>query len=255
MSKVDQILQEIYLEMEMEEVNELFEQYVDKQLVLQEIDVAKLKSDILRFLGLKRTLMDRAKALVGQGNTSAAEKVKNQLATLNDKISDAKKALSGAVSTAAQKGGEAIEKGREMAGGVGKKISGAVGQAKQLAADNPEAAAYAAMAGFVAANIAAGVVIYKKFFSQAAKACRGKKGPDKKNCVKSFKIKGLMAAKAKISSGIAKCKDPKCKAKLQAKVQSFDAKISAMKGAVSESVINKYVGDFMSEVFERNSKN
>jgi hypothetical protein len=98
--------------------------------------------------------------------------------------------------------------------------------------------------------------MYKKFFSQAAKACKGKKGPDKKNCVTSFKVKGLQAAKAKVAAGMAKCKDAKCKAKLQSKVQGFDAKINSMKGSVAESTINQYVGDYVSELFLENlSKN
>jgi len=67
----------------MSEADEIFE---ESDLLLQEIDLAKLKSDVLRFMGLKKTLMDRIKSAVGQGDTSAAEKLKNQLGNLNDKI-------------------------------------------------------------------------------------------------------------------------------------------------------------------------
>jgi len=94
----------------MQEADELLlSDLYENSLIIQEIDVAKLKSDILRFLGLKRTLADKIKGALGVGNTSAAEKLKNQLSALNDKIAAAKKALSGVAKSAAEKGGEAVE--------------------------------------------------------------------------------------------------------------------------------------------------
>ena len=108
--------------------------------------------------------------------------------------------------------------------------------------------------GAVAA-VAAGVVIYKKFFSESAIACKDKSVFDKKNCVNSFKVKGLQEAKAKVLSGISECKDEKCKAKLNEKAQVFDAKISGLKGAVAESVIDQYLDNYLSEIVEENSKN
>lgn len=260
MSKIDTVLEEIYLEMEMEEADELMEQ---TEYILQELDLGAIKDQIMRLMGLKRTLGDKIKGALGVGNTSVAEKLKNQMEKLNGQLADLKKQASSLASKGLEKGGEAIEKGKELAQGAGKSISKAAGQAGEfvskkataageLVAANPGAAAGAA----AVAAVAAGVILYKKFFSQAAKACKGKAGADKKKCVASFKVKGLQAAKAKVAAGMAKCKDAKCKAKLQSKVQGFDAKINAMKGKLSETVMNEYVGDYISELFLENlSKN
>ena len=264
MSKVDEILQEIYFEMEMEEIDKFLTEIEEAHLSEEGEGRALGKMTLGQLRKLKDNVTKAKAAGDSEWVTKATQalnraKFKWSKFKANTGISQAKTAVQKAAGEAGKKvskvAGEAGEKAKGLltkAGktDVGKKISGAAGQAKQLVTQNPEAAAAAA----AVAAVAAGVVIYKKFFSQSARACKGKSGSDKANCVKSFKVKGLMAAKAKVSSGIAKCKDPKCKAKLQAKAQSFDAKISSMKGAVSEAVIDEYVGDFMSEVFEQASK-
>lgn len=267
MDKVDLLLKEIYLEMEMEELQEQLD-WMNEQLD-NEVLTEGLKEDLMAQFNSLRSklpeLMNKAKTATGPAKEAIFKQIKNiqaQMGPLKAKIA---KAASGAVqkgqevagqagkaiSQKAGEAGEAISKGAQQAGGA---ISKAAGQAKDLAVANPSIAAGAA----AIAAIAASVVIYKKFFSQAARACKGKSGPDKKNCVNSFKAKGLQAAKAKVMSGMSKCKDPKCKAKLQSKAQGFDAKIGALKGGMAESMIDSYVGDYISEIkdlIEQDSKN
>jgi len=54
-----------------------------------------------------------------------------------------------------------------------------------------------------AAAAAAGYIIYKKFFSKAAVAC--KKSPDKQECLKNFKTKALQAQIQKLMQSRGKC--------------------------------------------------
>jgi hypothetical protein len=75
--------------------------------------------------------------------------------------------------------------------------------------------------------------VYKAKFSQAAKACSGKKGPEKKQCMSQFKKQALMAQAQdmqKASSACAKTKDPaKCKAGIQAKIRKLQMKASKIR--------------------------
>ena len=267
MSQVDKILQEIYIEMEIEQLEEKIEEasiLLDEQEVLQEDDpLAQKMKDLL---GMKTTLKYKIQKLA-PGDDDTKRALYQKMINLDNSLKALKK-------KAVEKGGEAVEKGKElvqkvsssdaaekgkeMAQGAGEAIKkgaeGAVkkgGELVKLASDNPAAAGSAA----AVAAVAAGVVIYKKFFSQSARACKGKSGADKKNCVNSFKAKGLQAAKSKVLAGMSKCKDEKCKAKLKAKAQGFDAKISGLKGAVAESVINQYVDNYLSEIVDQDSKN
>ena len=252
MDKVDTLLQEIYLEMEIEELQEELNLLSERGLRPGNVDTSKLNA----LIGKATELAKKAKEATGPAREAAMK----QLQALKGQIADLK-------SAAAKAGAGAIEKGQQVAGDaakgakeLGSKVAGSdagkavgkvAGQAKELVTQNPEAAAAAA----AIATVAAGVAVYKKFFSQAARACKGKSGSDKKSCVAAFKVKGLQAAKSKVSAGMSKCKDPKCKAKLQKKVQGFDAKIQSMKGGMAEDVINSYVGDYLAEEFEQDSKN
>ncbi len=261
----------------MQEADELFLEDMNDAELLQEIDIAKLKSDVMRFIGLKRTLGDKIKAAVGQGDTSAAEKLKNQLTALEPKIAAAKKAIAQGASKAVETGkevasdvakgaGKAFEKGKDIAGDVAAK-------AKDVAGDvSKSASKYADKAGDVAKDVAkgaekmggkiakgagelagkakdlastpgaqyaaAGAVAaykaYQRFFSQAARACKGKSGAEKTGCMKQFKVKGLQASKTVMAASVSKCaktKDPaKCKLKIQSKMQGIDAKMAKLKG-------------------------
>lgn len=87
-----------------------------------------------------------------------------------------------------------------------------------------------ATGGAAAAALAiyAGYKIYKRFFSQAAKACAGQGGAAKTACMNKYKKQAIMKQAATIqsnSSTCAKSKDPaKCKAAIAAKVASLKAK-------------------------------
>ena len=88
----------------------------------------------------------------------------------------------------------------------------------------------AAAGGAAAAAMAiyAGAKIYKRFFSQAAKACGGQSGDAKTSCMNKYKKGAIMKQAAAIQSAsgtCAKSKNPeKCKAGVATKVQSLKAK-------------------------------
>jgi hypothetical protein len=278
MDKVDKMLQEIYLEMEVEDledkVNKLQENILSEAPPYSASGgIQLLKNHLKDLMGMKTDLKYKiAKLAPGDDDMKRRlfdklNKIDGQIAGLKSKIA---KGAAGALEKGQQVAGDVGKGAKELghkiassdagkavskaAGQAGEKITQAASAAKDLAAAHPGAAA---AVGAIAA-VAAAVAIYKKFFSQAARACKGKSGPDKKNCVNSFKAKGLQAAKAKVMSGMSKCKDPKCKAKLQSKAQGFDAKIRALKGGMAESMIDSYVGDYISEIkdlLEKDSKN
>jgi len=87
-----------------------------------------------------------------------------------------------------------------------------------------------AVGGAAAAAMAiyAGAKIYKRFFSQAAKACSGKSGAEKTACMGKYKKQAIMKQASAIQSAASKCaksKDPaKCKAAVAAKVNALKAK-------------------------------
>ena len=87
-----------------------------------------------------------------------------------------------------------------------------------------------ATGGAAAAALAiyAGAKIYKRFFSQAAKACAGQSGSAKSMCMNKYKKQAIMKQASAIQSAsgtCAKSKNPgKCKAGVAAKVQALKAK-------------------------------
>jgi hypothetical protein len=71
--------------------------------------------------------------------------------------------------------------------------------------------------------------IYKNKFSAAAKACKGKTGPEKTLCMNNFKVAAIKAQIAQLKSGSSGCnssKDPvKCKAVILAKIKKLEGKL------------------------------
>jgi transcriptional regulator of acetoin/glycerol metabolism len=67
--------------------------------------------------------------------------------------------------------------------------------------------------------IAAAIAIYKKYFSAAARACRGKTGAEKVECLKQFRINALRAKLSYLNASLSKCSqsdDPMtCRKKIQ----------------------------------------
>lgn len=86
-----------------------------------------------------------------------------------------------------------------------------------------------AAAAAVALVVAGGYAIYKRYFSKAAKACKGKSGSERSVCIKKFKIDAIKAQISALNSGMGKCaktKNPsKCKAAIQNKVAKLKAKL------------------------------
>ena len=84
----------------------------------------------------------------------------------------------------------------------------------------------------VASVATASYAVYKRFLSKAAKACKGKGGLEKTNCMSKFKKQAQAAKIKELQSGMTKCtksKDPtSCKAKLQGKINKEKAKMGAL---------------------------
>jgi len=116
---------------------------------------------------------------------------------------------------------------RVRASGAKNAIDSAIKQAHEFSAQNPNAK-YIAGAALAALAIYAGYKTYKRFFSQAAKACAGNKGPERKACLSKYKIQAIKAQISDLQAASAKCsvsKDPgKCKAAIGNKIQKLQAK-------------------------------
>jgi hypothetical protein len=94
----------------------------------------------------------------------------------------------------------------------------------------PEAVLATAVA---AASIYAGYKIYKRFFSAAARACKGK-GSEREKCLKAYRIKALQNAISKMKETSGKCsktKDPsKCKNKINSQIEKYSARLRKAQG-------------------------
>jgi ElaB/YqjD/DUF883 family membrane-anchored ribosome-binding protein len=140
--------------------------------------------------------------------------------------------------SAKQKGeelaGKATEKGKELysaasqkAQEVGTQAQQTGQQALQYAQQNPGQAAAIAAGG--AAAITAGVLAYKRFFSKAARACSGMSGAQKTQCMGKYKVQAKKAEIATLNSKKGSCKgNPKCIAKIQARIQKAQAEAQSM---------------------------
>jgi hypothetical protein len=93
-------------------------------------------------------------------------------------------------------------------------------------ASGMQAAAVVALAGALAYKA------YKRFLSKAAKACKGKSGVEKTNCMSKFKQDAQKAKIQAMQSALSKCgntKDPTtCKQKIQAKISKEKAKMGQL---------------------------
>ena len=73
---------------------------------------------------------------------------------------------------------------------------------------------------------------YQRFFSRAAKACKGKSGADKTNCMLQFKIKALEAQVADLNAAKRGCnvsrRPVKCNVVLEKKIQKIKQKIKKL---------------------------
>jgi len=153
----------------------------------------------------------------------------NLLKTQAGKLSgDAKTAIMNKIS--ALKASPAYQAALKKGAAAAKSVQGAATKAGTAITKFSGTKAGLATGGAAAAALAiyAGYKIYKRFFSQAAKACAGKSGKEKTACMNKYKKTALMKQASAIQSGVSKCaksKDPaKCKAALSKKVASIKAK-------------------------------
>ena len=88
------------------------------------------------------------------------------------------------------------------------------------------AAALAALAGVI------GYKVYQAYLSKAARACKGKSGPAKTDCMVKFKKAGVMKrieAMKKVEANCSKTKDPeKCKFKIARQIAKAKAKMGEL---------------------------
>jgi len=109
-----------------------------------------------------------------------------------------------------------------------------------------DAAKHAKMVGFLfvgigtVAAIAGSIFIYQRFFSKAAKACKGKKGFDRDVCISKIKIAGYEASIKTLNSKKRLCgrneKSATCVSKINSKINRFRDKIRKQKSKVSEGM-------------------
>lgn len=113
--------------------------------------------------------------------------------------------------------------GKEKAG------KGIIGQVKAAAKAHPKTAAVLAGAALGAGALMA----YKRFFSQAARACKGLSGGDKTKCMLQYQAKGVNAAISNLKSKMGQCKgDPKCTAKIQKQIGKYQNKLNKLKSKI-----------------------
>lgn len=112
---------------------------------------------------------------------------------------------------------QAKETGGEAVSAVSKWLDKVVDMAK----DHPGTASAISGAALAALVVFGAYQAYKRYFSQAAKACAGKKGSEKAACMSAYKAKAKQAQAKVLRKGLASCaksKDPaKCRAAIQAK--------------------------------------
>lgn len=123
----------------------------------------------------------------------------------------------------------AREKGEKAAERVGKEAK------KAGEVVRPHIKPFAKRVGYavvVAAISAAAYQTYKRYMTAAAKACRGRKGTDRRECIYSFRKRALQAKLAVLQQERTACdksKNPeKCKDKIDSKIKKVKYKISVL---------------------------
>jgi hypothetical protein len=201
-----------------------------KEKIMQQIAAAKSK-----LAAVGQAAKSKGAAMAGKmtGNT-AAQKAGLQKAAAASPAQHAKlvakqKAHAAQAKLGSMKGANtAIAK--HKAGVAAGKVKGAASAAGKAVGTFAKTKAGMATGGAAAAALAiyAGYKIYKRFFSQAAKACAGQSGAAKSACMAKYKKQAIMKQASAIqsaSSTCAKAKDPaKCKAAVGKKVAQLKAK-------------------------------
>ena len=83
-----------------------------------------------------------------------------------------------------------------------------------------------------AATATVAAATYKRFFSKAAKACKGKSGIDKTNCMVKFKKQAQLQKIKALESGLNACSKAKnpdiCKGRIKPKIAKEKAKMGQL---------------------------
>jgi len=146
------------------------------------------------------------------------------------------KQVGGAIAKGAKTAAGVAVKGAAAAAPLAAKVPGAAVAGKALGVSTAVGGGAVAMSALAVAALLtyAGVKAYKRFLSQAAKACKGKSGAEKTACMKAYKAKGIKAQIATIKSGMSKCaktKNPeKCKKALATKIAGLQKKFAKTQG-------------------------
>jgi len=212
--------------------------------------IHRLNEDIVS--NITNRIKDLDAKIRATANPTLKNKLRLQIRKLRRDLIDAKKkipsakdiqkaglkarvAIAKGVHKASQKGAEiglkATEKTMKGLKVIGDK-TGASGIAKKLGAPGKMAGVEGGIGVLaLAALLAYGAYrTYKRFFSKAATACKGKSGSEKTACMNKFKVTALNAQIKDLqagSSACAKTKNPaKCKAVVAKKVAKLKAKVA-----------------------------
>jgi len=204
--------------------------------------LAVIKTSIKFWKNKAGVLKNRVAAAVGPNKATLAL----QLKKANQKIASLEKQQGSITANLKRAGKLAVGKGKVASIAASGKVvaalqaigakTGAAGVAAKLGVPATSVGIVGGgavvLGGLAAAAILtyAAVKTYKRFLSQAAKACKGKSGADKTACMKAYRIKGLQAQITDLNkalAGCAKTKDPgKCSKAVGNKLTSLKKKLA-----------------------------
>lgn len=196
--------------------------------------IERLKGELAKLQ--KQRFVTHAKGYATGAVQGAELTAKQAKEKVGDAIIKGKHIAKKLVGKAQKYGGQAVAKGKEVAGAAKEKISGALKDLPSASAIGGKiSAAATSPAGMAVGGLAAAALvgygaykIYKNYFSAAAKKCAG--SPDKSACMKAARSGAVKAQIADLSKGVGACskaKDPaKCKAAVQNKIAKLRSKMA-----------------------------
>jgi len=147
--------------------------------------------------------------------------------------------VKGGIEAGKQKASDAAFDARFKARGLKKRIGAKATSMKNLSTQDVKGAlstntGKAGAIALAAAAIYAGVKVYQRFMSSAARACSSKSGGEKTACMQKAKAGAIRGQISATQRGVSQCgqaKDPaKCKASIQSRVQKLQGKLSKVGG-------------------------
>jgi hypothetical protein len=114
-------------------------------------------------------------------------------------------------------------------------------------------------AAIVLTAITASIILYKRFLSKSARACKGRKGLDRENCIAKFRIAGYQASMKSLQSSLSSCSQTKntakCKSKMQDKMLSYASKIRKLKKKLNEGKSMNFIDGYLEYLNEDRGMN